>query len=257
MFPPTWEQEFARAARCNLDAIEWLVSDEMRANPIFTASGRSRIRERARDSGTSVPSVCGHCFMHQRLVGVANDSSNANVTLLEELIRAAHDVGARTVLVPVLETAAIQSHAEAEELVARLARPLQLAERMGMTVGVETDLAIAEAIALVDKAGCSALGVYFDIGNVTAAGVDAVAGIVALGERLCGVHVKDRTIGGGTVRLGEGDADIAGCLRALSRVGYSGPLILEAQQGDDFIERATAYGNYVRRLMAAAGDVGA
>lgn len=247
----SWEAEFGNAARCGLDAIEWLVADEGATNPIFTLEGRRRMRTQVTSRGIAVPSVCAHYFVAHPLSDRDPCRRVASAHLLEDLLRAAHDGGIQTILVPALEQASVAREGR-QELIDTLAGPIGLAESLGVTLGLESDLSPTEAAALVDHVGSRSLGIYFDIGNSVAAGGSPAAEIRTLGRRICGVHVKDRTVGGPSVRLGTGDADIAGALHALDVVGYAGPLILEGQTGDDFIERAIAYTALVRQLGSAS-----
>jgi sugar phosphate isomerase/epimerase len=69
------------------------------------------------------------------------------------------------------------------------------------------------------------LGFELDVGWATAAGVDPVALIERLGDRLPVVHLKDVRVdptaprGGHPVDLGAGDVDLRGCRRAAERAG--------------------------------------
>ncbi|WP_152042881.1 sugar phosphate isomerase/epimerase family protein [Salinigranum salinum] len=69
------------------------------------------------------------------------------------------------------------------------------------------------------------LGFELDVGWATAAGVDPVALIERLGDRLPVVHLKDVQVdpaaprGGHPVDLGAGDVDLRGCRRAAERAG--------------------------------------
>jgi sugar phosphate isomerase/epimerase len=71
----------------------------------------------------------------------------------------------------------------------------------------------------------SHLAFELDVGWATAAGVDPVALIERLGDRLPVVHLKDVRVdpaaprGGHPVDLGAGDVDLRGCRRAAERVG--------------------------------------
>ena len=67
-----------------------------------------------------------------------------------------------------------------------------------------------------------------DSGNSASHGYDPVEETAAYGERISDIHIKDRVFGGGSVKLGDGDADIPGFFKLLERYDYSGPLIMQA-----------------------------
>ena len=79
-------------------------------------------------------------------------------------------------------------------------------------------------------------GITYDIGNSAALGYDPAQEIGLYADRIVNVHVKDRALGGATVPLGTGNADIPGVFRILSDHGYRGNYILQtarATDGDD------------------------
>ena len=53
------------------------------------------------------------------------------------------------------------------------------------------------------------------------------------GRRILNVHVKDRKLGGTTVPLGTGDADLPKVLSLLVARGYRGNFILQTARAED------------------------
>ena len=49
--------------------------------------------------------------------------------------------------------------------------------------------------------------VNYDIGNSAALGYDPIEELDSYGDKISDIHIKDRTLNGGPVVLGEGDAD--------------------------------------------------
>lgn len=235
----SWRDEFDRAAACGFDGLEWLVTEEsFDRNPLCTEAGLDQIKERIAATGVRVMSVCADFCIARPLVRVTDAEQRSTVDRLMRLVERIAAVGGDVVLVPVLEQGAIVADHESSTVVAALAPVLQLAEARGIRIGIESDLAADQLCGLILRANSPTLGAYYDVGNATAAGFDAAAGVRVLGPLLAGVHVKDRTIAGGSVPLGLGDADFAGCFAALAEVGYAGSLILETPVGDDPIEMA-------------------
>jgi inosose dehydratase len=118
------------------------------------------------------------------------------------------------------------------------------------------------------------VGLTVDTGHAALGGVDAVALIRAQPGRVAHVHCKDirgkvfrkiRSEGGSFLRgvlegmftvPGDGDLDFAKVMRALSEIGYSGWIIVEAEQ-DPAVADPRRYGEVglttLRREAAAAG----
>jgi L-ribulose-5-phosphate 3-epimerase len=251
----TWEAEFALARSCGFDTIEWLF-EEPRAldNPLWSASGRERIRRLIADTGIALRSVCADYFMAHPFFRVPDDERARSIEVLEALIVRAAGAGIRTVLVPVLETCEIRTPAEKSTLLEALRRPLAVADAEGVSIALETELPAGEYGALLAQAAHASLGIYYDAGNAAAKGYDLAADVRAFAPWLRGVHVKDRRRGGGSVPLGQGAADFPALFGALAGIGYERPVIVQAASGDDCLDLARGYAGFVREHLERASS---
>jgi hexulose-6-phosphate isomerase len=249
----SWREEFAHARTCGFASLEWVFeADRSPTNPIWTPEGREEIRKYIADTGVRVDSICADYFMTQPFFGVADRVRVETIEVLEHLIRHAAVIGARTVLLPVLESTEIRSARDKRELLEGLRRPLGLAAAHRVRIGLETELAAEEYRALVEDAAHPALVVYYDVGNATARGYDVGADIRILGPHLGGVHIKDRRRGGPSVPLGRGDVDFPAFFAALADAAYTGPLILQTATNADYLGAATANLTFVQEHLHAA-----
>lgn len=113
----------------------------------------------------------------------------------------------------------------------------QVLERHGVTLGLENhpEHEPAEVLAKIERGGPS-FGATVDTGWWGTQGYDAAQAIEELGERIVHVHLKDVLAAGAheTCRWGEGVVPIGGCVQALQRIGYAGPLSIEHEpvEGD-------------------------
>ena len=104
-----------------------------------------------------------------------------------------------------------------------------------VTLSLETGQETAEDLAaFLDAVKGPRVGVNFDTANLVLYGLDQPArALEKLLGRVTSVHVKDGLPPaapgqlGREVRLGEGQAQVAECLRLLDRSGFDGPLIIE------------------------------
>jgi hexulose-6-phosphate isomerase len=89
----------------------------------------------------------------------------------------------------------------------------------------------------------------YDIGNSSSLGFDPKEELEAYGLKILNVHVKDRKLGGTTVPLGTGNANIDYVLQKLKEIGYSGGLTMQAARGENDIETAKEQIKYVKTIL--------
>jgi L-ribulose-5-phosphate 3-epimerase len=249
----SYAAEFRAAARLGFHSIEWIFeAARFEENPIWTESGRAEISSLIEQSGVRVQSVCADYFMVHKLAGEGSRELARNLDVLSELIVAAHAVGADRILIPLLETSAVDTPELKREVVSSLRAAAPLAERHGVTLGLEMELPGPEYAKLVQSVGSSRVRAYYDTGNCTAAGVDIAQDILPVLPLLHAVHVKDRVRGGTSKPLGTGDSNFAGFFPALIRAGFRGDFVLQHyfdEQPEQEAERALSF---VRQLIESA-----
>ncbi len=250
-----WEAEFERAKTCGLDSIEWLFEADdgrghsYRENPLWSPSGREEICRVIDQTGIPVRTCCADYFMPHPFFRVSEAERLESVAVLKQLILNAAGLGVRSILVPVLEVSEIRTPEEKGLLLKSLEEPLDLAAEKGIALGLETELPAQDYLALVEDAHHPALGVYYDTGNNAAQGHDIAADARILGPYLVGVHIKDRKRGGSTVLLGQGDADFRGFFKETRAAGYTGPVILQAAFGPDFMGIASRHRQFIEDCL--------
>jgi L-ribulose-5-phosphate 3-epimerase len=224
----SYREEFAKAARLGLHSIEWIFeASRFEENPLWTEAGREEIRELIAESGVRVQSVCADYFMVHRLAGESSLALAQNRDVLADLIVAANAVGADRILIPLLETSAVDTRELQREVVVSLRSAVEIAERYGVTLGLEMEVPGGEYVKLVQSVGSPRVRAYYDTGNSTAQGADIAQDVVPLLPVLHAVHIKDRVRGGGSKPLGTGDANFQGFFPALLRAGFHGDFVLQ------------------------------
>jgi L-ribulose-5-phosphate 3-epimerase len=121
-----------------------------------------------------------------------------------------------------------------------LAKAGQLAAEKGITLAFETGQETAELLRrTLDDLKAPNIKVNFDPANMLLYDMgDPIRAVEVLGHDIRSVHVKDAkrptTPGswGEEVPLGEGEVDIKRFVQTLKSVGYTGPLVVEREVGD-------------------------
>ena len=78
--------------------------------------------------------------------------------------------------------------------------------------------------------------VNYDIGNSASLGYNPNDELSAYGERISDIHIKDRLLGGGSIVLGQGDADYDSFFSKLKDFNYQGPFIMQAYRDEEGVE---------------------
>jgi len=236
-----WEKEFELASGVGFNVIELLVKrDSYEKNPLWSDEGTGKISELKEEHKIETPSV--HGFY---------DKTGKYPDVIIKIIENASRVGAKTVLISFFKENIL--HGEDDKKLARkqLEIPLQVAAEHGVNLGVETEMPAKDLGEFLDSFGSENIKVYYDIGNMVSMGVNVVEEIKFLGERICGVHVKDRKLHGESMPIGEGDADFPAIFAALKDVNYRGAFVLQGARSDgvDDVELNLRYFKYVRDLL--------
>ncbi len=230
-----WQSEFRSAAEVGLDCIEWIYElDTADDNPLGTDAGMAEIREVVEETGVEVLSVCGDYYMPERLVSLDGAVRNDMVEHLFWLIERTSSVGARHLVLPFVDASSLTSEAELNGVLEVLKAALPVARRAGIGLHLETDLPADRLATVVQGEGEGAdplLRITCDIGNEASLGFAPADQYANLAPSLGSVHVKDRSLGGGTVALGQGDADFDAIFGICAAQAYDGVFILQVARG--------------------------
>ncbi len=249
----TWQGEFATARAAGFDAIEWIFEQERAfENPIWSASGRESIRRCVHETGVAVRSVCADYVMVHRLAGDGRATTDHAVGVLCELVEHASSIGAGRILVPLLETSAIDTPQLEDEAVAALERVRPHAERHGVVLGLEMEVPGERYAAVIGRLASRQVRAYYDTGNSAAKGLAIESDVLPLLPVLEAVHVKDRELGGSSCALGRGAAHFPSFFQTLCRHGWSGDLVLQSWFGADWHRDALRNKNFVELQLARA-----
>jgi L-ribulose-5-phosphate 3-epimerase len=240
-----WQSEFRSAAEAGLDCIEWIYEmDTADHNPLGTDAGMAEIHDVIKETGVEVLSVCGDYYMPERLVALDGTVRRQIVEHLFWMIERASLVGARHLVLPFVDASSLSSRAELNGLLEVLKLALPAARRAGIGLHLETDLP-AEKLAIIvqDEGTDPLLRITCDIGNEASLGILPEEHYKELAPMLGSVHVKDRSLGGGTVPLGQGDADFDAVFGICAAISYEGTFILQVARGQEGDELGLAKRN--------------
>ena len=235
----SWEDVFGAAKSLGYDGVELGVSaDDYRESELWTDGGIDALLGRSRDSGIPIFSICLHTFWKHTFADPDAGNRSTAHEIAGHVLKACQTLGAGAVLIPVTNPLELPAE-EAGRLWASETRALACsAAEHGVRIGLENVgrshvVTGGDLLQLIQDVGHPLVGAYFDVGNATTLGSEPLSDIRTLGSHIVQVHVKDPRLDRTPCYLGEGDVDLAGCLKALVEAGYSGPLVFETPSLDD------------------------
>ena len=247
-----WQEEFPLAAELGLDCIEFILDfNESEQNPLLQSAGRQQIRELGKTTGVSVLSVCADYFMEVPLHAAQPERATISLATLQRLLEAAADLEIKDVVIPCVDQSSIRNEIARKNFQERITEVLPKAERLSVNLSLETDLNPLEFAELLSQLDSPCVTVNYDIGNSASLGYDAKEELSTYGSRISDIHIKDRVLGGGSVRLGTGHADVPGFFELLTDFEYKGPFIMQAYRDDEGRSIFQSQLEWVRPLIEA------
>lgn len=224
----TWPDEFAQAKRLGFSYLEWIYEAERaEENPIASSSGRAAIRACVAESGLPVGSVCADYFMIHRLAGGTASERREHAKALAELVRWTRELGATRILLPLLETSALETREQVREATESIQSVCAALEAYDVTLGLEMEIPGEAYAAVIRGIGHSHVRAYYDTGNSTAQGLNIATDVLPLLPLLEAVHLKDRVVGGTSRPFGSGAANFKGFFGVLAQAGYQGDFLTQ------------------------------
>ena len=219
----TWETEFTLAAERGFEHIEWVLDSwQVQENPILI--NPRAIKSRVEESGVRVVSVCADYLMDRPLDVTDPESWR----VLHRLVETMQELDARWLVIPCVDQSSLRNPEARARFLAASTSIESLISGTNIEVTLESDLGPSDFADLLVHLEGSIFGVNYDIGNSSSLGYNPDEEFSAYGERVSLIHIKDRTLGAGSVLLGQGDADIVGALGYLDAMNFTGPVTMQA-----------------------------
>jgi L-ribulose-5-phosphate 3-epimerase len=243
-----WQLEFSDAQKIGFHLMEWTIdTNNYGVNPIF--SSVSEIKQLIEKHEINVPSLTNDHFMERPPWDLGEKIARDN---LLKLTRAMHEIGAELLVIPLVDNSSIKGNTGKEEFLKVFFTKIQ-AELASNNVRIcfEVDLDPESTTSFISDFSSDFFGINYDIGNSAALGYDPILELTLYGNRIFNVHIKDRTLGGNTIKLGEGCADFPTIFKILRESEYAGNYILQTARAlDDNHESALIYSkNFAEKFL--------
>jgi L-ribulose-5-phosphate 3-epimerase len=224
----SWQHEFQIAYDSGFSIMEWtLDQDRLYENPLMTKEGQQEIRDLSNQYEISIPSLTGDCFMQAPYYKVTGKDRESLLQDLQNIITSCGLLGVNIIVFPLVDNGRLENSEQKKSLIDGLSLIEPDLRKYSIIIIFESDFIPERLKTFINQFSTENYGINYDIGNSAAMGFNPAEEIVAYGDRILNVHVKDRILKGTTVPLGKGNANIPKVLKKLREINYDGNYILQ------------------------------
>ena len=160
-------------------------------------------------------------------------------------------IGSKVLVIPLVDNSSILNYKTEFEFLEFVSNIQNSLIEHEIKIAIESDFEPAKLSNFISKFDPELVGINYDTGNSASLGFNPSEELSLYGDRVINVHVKDRKLGGTTVPLGTGNADLPGTIQLLEHIGYKGNYILQTARAEDgkHSEAIVKYANMVKEWL--------
>jgi len=230
-----WESEFPLANKLRLSCVEWTLDyPNLRINPFLQNETKNKILRIANKYEIAIPSITLDCCMQKPFWKEINQKSYNE--LLEDfnlIIKSAGQLESKILVLPLVDNGSINNIHQIDILKKTFDMISDQLEKYGLKIAIESDLPPFKLRKFINNFDSKFIGINYDSGNSASLGYDSDVEFCEYGNRILNLHIKDRTLGGNTVRLGKGNTDFKKLFKNIKNSNYEGNFILQTARGKD------------------------
>lgn len=228
-------QAFEEARLIGLDGVQVSLGKQENNMHLRQKEVQELYKTKARETGVRIASLA---------IGELNQypykSDPQTIPWVQDSIEVAHAMNCSVVLLAFFGKGDLKDDTKGQQVVIdRLKEVMPVAEKSGITLGIESWLSAEEHMKIIDAVGSNALQVYYDVANSQKMGYDIYQEIEWLGDQICEIHMKEN----GNL-LGEGVVDFDRVRHSLEKIGFEGWMQIEgavpsgADRRDSYVKNA-------------------
>ena len=222
----SWKEEFKIASNCGLEIIEWIF-DEIQPNPILTDEGIIEIKLLMEKNNISINAICADYFMTKKLFNESQSELEKNIETMKKLIIQANKLEISMIEIPLVDSSSLKNDKNKNEITNNLEKILPFAEKNNVTIVLETDFNPSDFKEFLMGFNHPCVMANYDSGNSASLGYNSGEELTKLKKWIKNVHVKDRKFKDTTVPFEMGDTSFDLFFSSLSKINYSGDLIIQ------------------------------
>ena len=226
----TWRNEFKLANSLGLQAIEWTLDfANFRLNPIFNPEEQYIIEDLQKLYSVQVPSITLDCFVEAPFYKQnAFTGIKSEIQDLRWVIENLQNTEVKILVLPIVAESGKFNEVHLVDLIKCLNQVDELLSQTNKQIAIECEFDIESMDELLSELNPDNFGINFDMGNSASLGHDPEEELKVCGDRIFNIHIKDRLLGGPTVKLGTGHVNFKRIAKLLCGQEYAGNMILQA-----------------------------
>jgi len=229
-----WMEEYADANLNEFPYMEWTLDfKDIHKNPLMLDSGQTEIVQLGIENAVKVKTLTGDFFMQKPFFKETGKLRDELIQLLINVIGLSAKIGVKIVVIPLVDNSSLKTLSDEDEFIEGMNLIQAHLKENNMQIAFESDFKPKQLKQFIDKFDAEYFGINYDIGNSASMGFNWENELLEYGNSVINVHIKDRVLGGTTVPLGEGDADIHGVIKKMESLNYQGLYILQTARAQD------------------------
>ena len=229
-----WQAEFYIAKELGFSQIEFILDfNDYKQNPLMSKNGIKSIQQIIKQTGVTVKSICADYFMEAPFHSKHQKSSEK---VFNKLIENAKKLSVIDIVVPCVDHSTLKNKKDMKKFAHSINKLLPIAEKANININFETDLPPKRFKSLLKRFDSNNIKVNYDIGNSASLGYDPKEEFKAYGKYISDLHIKDRVLNGGSVKLGTGNADFKTVFKLLKKYKFTGSIIMQAAKDESYID---------------------
>jgi len=226
----SWKEEFVSAKSLAIKLIEWTLDyHRMYENPIMCKENNEIIAKLSEEYEVSVKSITLDCFL-EAPIHRSNPltSLKSSIDDVKAVVYSVSKIGIEIGVLPLVAESG-QDDLESLRVLISILKQLEtlcLQNQFRFALECEFSLELIDWLAR-EIEFLPHVGFNFDIGNSASLGNSPLEELGIYGAKLLNVHIKDRKYRGKTVPLGQGDAQFKLIAEELTKMNYTGNMVLQ------------------------------
>jgi L-ribulose-5-phosphate 3-epimerase UlaE len=245
-----WTDEFEIAKSLGLDCIEFILDyNDANQNPLLNKNELNKLQLIIFETGVAVQTICADYFMEAPLHSGNKLVSDNSMKVLKRLLKSAKILGVSDIVIPCVDQSSLNDSEAIIRFVKQINYIVPDLEEKGINLSLETDLAPQSFVELLSKFNSERITVNYDIGNSASLGFNPIEELDAYGDRITDIHIKDRSLNGGPVLLGKGNANFELFFNKLKEFNYKGPFIMQAYRDNEGLQIFKKQKNWIQKYL--------